>query len=68
MAAPELHISQWQIDFAGARQPPHWLVFDLDLGPGASIVDSCRVLEQLRGLLAADRLTGCAETSAGRLG
>lgn len=54
---------------ATARAPtePSWLVFDLDPGPPASIVDCCRIALVLRKELAAAGLTAHAKTS-GMLG
>jgi bifunctional non-homologous end joining protein LigD len=66
MAALELHVPQWQIDPAGGRRPPDRLVFDLDPGPGTSIVDCCRVAERLRHLLDNDGLTAFAKTSGSK--
>ncbi|SFW88421.1 DNA ligase D [Amycolatopsis australiensis] len=66
MAALELHVPQWQVDRAGGRRPPDRLVFDLDPGPGTSIVDCCRVAERLRELLAAGGLTAFAKTSGSK--
>jgi bifunctional non-homologous end joining protein LigD len=66
MAALELHVPQWKIDPAGGRLPPDRLVFDLDPGPGTSIVDCCRVAERLRDVLVADGLTAYAKTSGAK--
>jgi bifunctional non-homologous end joining protein LigD len=66
MAALELHVPQWRIDPDGGRRPPDRLVFDLDPGPGTSIVDCCRVAERLRDLLTADGLTAFAKTSGAK--
>jgi len=46
---------------------PSWLVFDLDPGPPASIVDCCRIALDLRGVLAAAGLEAYPKTS-GMLG
>jgi bifunctional non-homologous end joining protein LigD len=45
---------------------PDLLVFDLDPGAPANIVDCCRVAEDLRPLLAADGLAPLAKTSGGK--
>jgi bifunctional non-homologous end joining protein LigD len=66
MAALELHVPQWRIDPDGGRLPPDRLVFDLDPGPGTSIVECCRVAERLRDLLNADGLTAFAKTSGAK--
>ncbi|WP_370973849.1 DNA ligase D [Amycolatopsis sp. cg9] len=68
MAALEIHVPQCIVDLGPppARRPPDRLVFDLDPGPGASIVDCCRVAERLNDLLAADGLTAFAKTSGSK--
>jgi bifunctional non-homologous end joining protein LigD len=54
LAAIEMHVPLWQV---GRRRtlpgPPDHLVFDLDPGPGTSIVDCCRIASWI-----ADRLAG----------
>jgi hypothetical protein len=66
MAALELHIPQWTVAPDGARGTPDRLVFDLDPGPGTTIVECCRVAERLRELLLADGLTPFAKTSGSK--
>jgi bifunctional non-homologous end joining protein LigD len=69
LAALELHVPQWTVDdsaTAAARRPPDRLVFDLDPGPGATIVECCRVAERLREILVADGLTPVAKTSGSK--
>ncbi|HET6708707.1 DNA ligase D [Amycolatopsis sp.] len=65
MAALELHVPQWTVE-SGARRPPDRLVFDLDPGPGTTIVDCCRVAERLHDVLVADGLTPYAKTSGSK--
>ncbi|WP_206784932.1 DNA ligase D [Amycolatopsis sp. MtRt-6] len=65
MAALELHVPQWTVE-SGTRRPPDRLVFDLDPGPGTTIVDCCRVAERLHDLLVADGLTPYAKTSGSK--
>ncbi|WIX98741.1 DNA ligase D [Amycolatopsis mongoliensis] len=65
MAALELHVPQWTVK-AGTRQPPDRLVFDLDPGPGTSVVDCARVAERLHDVLVADGLTPYAKTSGSK--
>ncbi|WP_439379178.1 DNA ligase D [Amycolatopsis lexingtonensis] len=65
IAALELHVPQWTVD-GSARGVPDRLVFDLDPGPGTSIVDCCRVAERLHDVLAADGLTPYAKTSGSK--
>ncbi|HEV3382232.1 MAG TPA: non-homologous end-joining DNA ligase [Trebonia sp.] len=62
LAALELHVPQWK--FAG--DGPDLLVFDLDPGAPATIVECCRVAEALRPLLEADGLDPLPKTSGGK--
>ncbi|AGM07098.1 DNA ligase D [Amycolatopsis keratiniphila] len=66
MAALELHVPQWTVDGDGTRRPPDRLVFDLDPGPGTSIVHCCRVAERLHEALTEDGLTAWAKTSGSK--
>jgi bifunctional non-homologous end joining protein LigD len=59
-AAIELHPFQWQVE---APRRPTVLVFDLDPGPPADLVDCTRVALRLRGLLAEIDLSSYAKTS-----
>jgi bifunctional non-homologous end joining protein LigD len=63
LAALELHVPQWRFDDGGARQPPDLLVFDLDPGPPADVLDCCRLAVRLNELLAADGLAAWVKTS-----
>jgi bifunctional non-homologous end joining protein LigD len=74
LAALELHVPMWRFPDHGkgsaAPAPEHGLepdllVFDLDPGAPATIVDCCRVAEALRPVLAADGLDALAKTSGG---
>jgi len=66
MAALELHIPQWTVDEDGARRTPDLLVFDLDPGPPATIVECCAVALRLREVLAEDGLDAYAKTSGSK--
>lgn len=66
LAALELHVPQWTVGPGATRRPPDRLVFDLDPGPGTSIVDCCRVAERLHDVLLADGLTPFAKTSGAK--
>ncbi|QXV57355.1 non-homologous end-joining DNA ligase [Amycolatopsis sp. TNS106] len=68
MATLEIHVPQYTVDVGPppARRPPDRLVFDLDPGPGTSIVDCCRVAERLQHALADDGLTAFATTSGSK--
>ena len=63
LAGLELHTPMWRMPHV--RQPD-LLVFDLDPGAPANIVDCCRVAEDLRPLLEADGLASLAKTSGGK--
>jgi bifunctional non-homologous end joining protein LigD len=66
LAALELHVPQWTVGRASVRRPPDRLVFDLDPGPGTSIVDCARVAERLHDILIADGLSPLAKTSGSK--
>jgi bifunctional non-homologous end joining protein LigD len=75
LAALELHVPMWRFPDHGkgsrSAAPEHgWtpdlLVFDLDPGAPATIVDCCRVAEALRPLLADDGLDALPKTSGGK--
>jgi bifunctional non-homologous end joining protein LigD len=66
LAALELHVHQWTVDAGDERSTPDRLVFDLDPGPGATVVDCCRVAERLHDVLTADGLTPVAKTSGSK--
>ncbi|MET0233260.1 MAG: DNA ligase D [Kibdelosporangium sp.] len=66
LAALELHVPQWTIGPGGTRTSPDRLVFDLDPGPGATIVDCARVALRLFDVLAGDGLTAYAKTSGSK--
>ncbi len=66
LAALELHVPQWTVGPDGGRQDPDLLVFDLDPGEGASVVDCARVALRVAALLADDGLTAYPRTSGGK--
>ena len=75
LAALELHVPMWRFPDHGkgsrSAAPEHgWtpdlLVFDLDPGAPATVVDCCRVAEALRPVLAADGLDALPKTSGGK--
>ncbi|GAB3480331.1 non-homologous end-joining DNA ligase [Amycolatopsis cihanbeyliensis] len=66
LAALELHVPQWTVGSRGARRNPDRLVFDLDPGPPATVVECCRVAERLRAVLAEDGLTAYPKTSGSK--
>ena len=63
LAGLELHVPMWRMPRV---REPDLLVFDLDPGAPANIVDCCRVAEDLRPLLEADGLAPLAKTSGGK--
>jgi bifunctional non-homologous end joining protein LigD len=63
LAGLELHVPQWRLPHV---REPDLLVFDLDPGPPANVVECCRVAEVLRPLLEADGLAPLAKTSGGK--
>jgi bifunctional non-homologous end joining protein LigD len=75
LASLELHVPMWRFPDHGkgsrSAAPEHgWtpdlLVFDLDPGAPATIVDCCRVAEALRPLLADAGLDALPKTSGGK--
>ena len=63
LAGLELHVPQWRVP---ELHRPDLLVFDLDPGAPANIVDCCRVAEDLRPLLQAEGFAPLAKTSGGK--
>jgi bifunctional non-homologous end joining protein LigD len=82
LAALELHVPMWRFPAAGtagdtaggagpepapeAGNDPDLLVFDLDPGAPATIVECCRVAEALRPVLEGEGLRPLAKTSGGK--
>jgi bifunctional non-homologous end joining protein LigD len=75
LAAIELHVPMWRFPghTKGSHKPapehglePDLLVFDLDPGAPATIVECCRVAEALRPVLAEDGLRALPKTSGGK--
>lgn len=68
LAALELHVPQWRIgNSAKGRQPKaDLIVFDLDPGPPATIVECCDVALALRELLKHHGLTAWVKTSGNK--
>jgi bifunctional non-homologous end joining protein LigD len=63
LAGLELHTPMWRMPDV---REPDLMVFDLDPGEPADIVDCCRVALALRPLLQADGLAPLAKTSGGK--
>ncbi len=66
LAALELHVPQWRVGPRGAPHPPDLMVFDLDPGAPATIVECCQVALLIRELLAADGLDAHPKTSGSK--
>src|SRR3954452_17225070 len=66
LAALELHVPMWRVDRRGGPEHPDMLVFDLDPGPPATIVECCEVAGHVRALLADDGLTAYPKTSGSK--
>ena len=66
LAAIELHVPMWRITRTGKPKHPDLMVFDLDPGPPATIVECCEVAQHVRDLLADDGLTAYPKTSGSK--
>jgi bifunctional non-homologous end joining protein LigD len=66
LAALELHVPQWTVGPRGGKRDPDLLVFDLDPGAPASVVECCRVAEQVRMVLDDDGVDSWAKTSGNK--
>jgi bifunctional non-homologous end joining protein LigD len=69
LAALELHVPMWRFSsMRGLDQPPEpdLMVFDLDPGLPATVVECCRVAEALRPVLESAGLRPLAKTSGGK--
>lgn len=66
LAALELHVPQWTLGSQDTRNPPDLLVFDLDPGAPATIVECCRIAGVLCELLEADGLRAYPKTSGSK--
>jgi DNA ligase D-like protein (predicted polymerase) len=65
LAAIELHVPQWRLN-AKDKPVTDQLVFDLDPGKPAGVVECCRVAELLREVLDDQGLTATAKTSGSK--
>jgi bifunctional non-homologous end joining protein LigD len=66
LAALELHVPQWRVGPDGGVLPADLLVFDLDPGPPASVVDCCEVAVAIRDVAADDGLVLYPKTSGSK--
>jgi bifunctional non-homologous end joining protein LigD len=69
LATIEIHVPLWRV--MGARKAPNsmdFLVFDLDPGPGASIVECCAVASWIKTALGDKNLSRCVAKTSGSKG
>jgi bifunctional non-homologous end joining protein LigD len=66
LATLELHVPMWTVTARGKPQHPDLLVFDLDPGPPATIVECCAVAALVRDVLDEDGLTAYPKTSGSK--
>lgn len=66
LAALELHVPMWRVNEDGAACNPDLMVFDLDPGPPATIVECCAVACHVREVLDADGLASYPKTSGSK--
>jgi bifunctional non-homologous end joining protein LigD len=66
LAALELHVPQWVVGARGGRRSPDLVVFDLDPGEPATVVECCRVACRVREVLLADGLSPVVKTSGSK--
>lgn len=66
LAALELHVPQWRVRPRARKPDTDLVVFDLDPGAPATVVECCEVALALRELLSADGLAPAAKTSGSK--
>ncbi len=66
LAALEMHVPQWKVAADDGPLDADLVVFDLDPGPPADIIDCCNIALALRELIEADGLTAFAKTSGNK--
>ncbi|MGX7823658.1 non-homologous end-joining DNA ligase [Actinokineospora sp. 24-640] len=66
LAGLELHVPQWTVGPRGGKRLPDRLVFDLDPGEPATVVECCAVALRLRDTLAEAGLTAVAKSSGNK--
>lgn len=65
LAGLEVHVPQWRVGSDGVQDADR-IVFDLDPGPPASIVDCCRVARLIQDALRQDGLRAWPQTSGAK--
>ena len=67
LAALELHVPMWRVDRAGRPSAPDLMVFDLDPGAPATVVECARVALELAEVLKVEhRWTACPKSSGSK--
>jgi bifunctional non-homologous end joining protein LigD len=66
LAALELHVPMWQVTTKDKARHPDLMVFDLDPGPPATIVECCQVAQHVRAVLDEDGLSAYPKTSGSK--
>jgi bifunctional non-homologous end joining protein LigD len=66
LAALELHVPQWCVGANGEPARPDLIVFDLDPGAPATIVECCRVARLIEVELSADGMVAFPKTSGSK--
>jgi bifunctional non-homologous end joining protein LigD len=66
LATLELHVPMWKVTARGKPKQPDLLVFDLDPGPPATIVECCQVARRVRDVLDEDGLSAYPKTSGSK--
>jgi bifunctional non-homologous end joining protein LigD len=66
LAALELHVPMWRVDGRDHARHPDLMVFDLDPGPPATIVECCEVAGYVSEVLAEDGLVSHPKTSGSK--
>ena len=66
LAALEIHVPMWKAGRGEPPRPPDLMVFDLDPGPPATIVECCQVALWVEELLQSGGMTGHPKTSGSK--
>ena len=66
LATLELHVPMWRVDKKGQAGNPDLMVFDLDPGPPATVVECCEVAQHVREALDDDGLASYPKTSGSK--
>jgi bifunctional non-homologous end joining protein LigD len=66
LATLELHVPMWRVTKDSKPKNPDIMVFDLDPGPPATIVECCQVAQHLRAALGDDKLKAYPKASGSK--